>query len=58
MLTDYFNSVDWLHLFTSVHPSDVECIWQVLKSILMDAISLFVPGRTSCATNLARKYPP
>ena len=57
MLSNYFQNIDWLQLFTRVPPNDVEGIWQIFKSIVTQAIVLHVFRRVIHA-KAANRYPP
>ncbi len=54
-LADLFYGIDWMQTFTKVAPNDVEGIWQLFKSIVTQAIALYVPEYS--ARTSARSYP-
>ena len=56
ILSNYFQNIDWLQLFTRVPQNDVEGIWQIFKSIVIQAIVLHVPRRVIHA-KVANRYP-
>ena len=53
MISQFLGSIDWVNLFISVPPSDVNGLWLIFKSVIMQAIALHVPKRTH-----SRKHTP
>ena len=53
MISQFLGSIDWVNLFISVPPNDVNGLWLIFKSVIMQAIALHVPKRTHC-----RKHTP
>ena len=53
MISQFLGSIDWVNLFISVSPNDVNGLWLIFKSIIMQAIALHVPKRTH-----SRKHTP
>jgi hypothetical protein len=56
-LSQYFGSFDWVNLFTSVAPNDIEGLWRVFKRVLWEAIALFTPLRNNNCKRPLRNYP-
>jgi hypothetical protein len=58
-LLDYYFSMNWLRLFASVPPNNVEHVWLLFKSVIYADIDKFVPRsmkHTLCIAS--RRYPP
>ena len=55
-LSAHLCCVDWIRLFASTAPSDVDCLWLLFKRVIYDAIALFVPRRR-LRRHLASNYP-
>ena len=55
-LSAHLCCMDWIRLFSSTAPSDVDCLWLLFKRVLYDAIALFVPRRR-LRRHLASNYP-
>ena len=53
MISQFLGSIDWVNLFISVPPNDVNGLWLIFKSVIMQAIALHVPKRTH-----SRKHTP
>ena len=53
MISQFLGSIDWVNLFISVPPNDVNGFWLIFKSVIMQAIALHVPKRTH-----SRKHTP
>ena len=53
MISQFLGSIDWVNLFISVPPNDVNGLWLIFKSVIMQAIVLHVPKRTH-----SRKHTP
>ena len=53
MISQFLGSIDWVNLFISVPPNDVNGVWLIFKSVIMQAIALHVPKRTH-----SRKHTP
>ena len=53
MISQFLGSIDWLKLFIRVPPNDVNGLWLIFKSVIMQAIALHVPKRTH-----SRKHTP
>ena len=46
MISQFLGSINWVNLFISVPPNDVNGLWLIFKSVIMQAIALHVPKRT------------
>ena len=55
-LAEHLSSVNWLQLFTCIPPNNVEGIWQIIKSVIIKAIALYVHRRVACSKPIQR-YP-
>ena len=53
MISQFLGSIDWVNLFISVPPNDVNGLWLIFKSVIMQAIALHVPKHTH-----SRKHTP
>ena len=42
-LSFYLLTLDWVQIFSSIIPMDVESLWLIFKQILFDTISTYVP---------------
>ena len=57
-MSAYLSTNNWLHLFTPIHPLDVESLWQCLKNKICNAINLYVPLKPNFSDSTACKsYP-
>jgi hypothetical protein len=55
-LSSYLGQIDWVSLFTSVAPDNVNGLWLLFKRVLCDAIERFVP-HVHTRTRGKRFYP-
>ena len=53
MISQFLGSIDWVNLFISVPPDDVNGLWLIFKSVILEAIALHLPKRTH-----SRKHTP
>ena len=57
-LNAFLSAVDWVHVFASYHPMDVEALWHAFTSILFDAFNMYVPVKKSTGIkNIKCVYP-
>jgi hypothetical protein len=54
-LSMYLSAINWYNMYARVHPSDVNGVWLLFKSVLTDAIKLFVP-LVQCRVRRRPKY--
>ena len=57
MLSNYFQNIDWLQLFTRAPPNDVEGIWQIFKSIVTQAIHFSTRYSRQSSKQISTLYP-
>jgi hypothetical protein len=56
-LTVFFQSINWLQLFTCLPPDNVEGLWLLFKDAIYAGINLYVPLRSSIHRTGRRQYP-